>query len=310
MDPNCLQKKKKVKKTKFTSSGNFSFLCLKRIQADLNQKLKQHLIKQNICSFEQQALLYNFHHPGKMLRGTLCCIAAISFNVPMAKAITLGLAIECAHAYTLIHDDLPAMDDDSFRRGQPSHHKKFPQGGSILIGDALQAEAFSLLSHCPHLRDHEKVYALQEFSKAMGAQCLIAGQWNDLYNPPQTLACLKSLHERKTGQLFVAILRSVGFLAFRREHEELLTQLGHHLGFAYQIQDDLYDKANNFLKLGKLRSSDHQNGHCKGILAFLTELEARDLLLQTKKSIACILRQLSAEQTLLEQMIFDKILTV
>lgn len=299
-----LQTTDKKKQVSLLYSG--SNLFLKRMRASLCQQLKKHFSAQHLSESQKHALLYSFEHPGKMLRGCLCYVTATSLNIPTHQVNSLAMAVECAHAYTLIHDDLPAMDDDSFRRGQPSHHKKFPEGGSILIGDALQAETFALLSQCTQLTPDQKIYALKQFSEALSAQGLIAGQWEDLYEPPRTLCALKSLHEKKTGLLFGALLKTTGYLKGGAAQADTLSKLGNDLGFAYQIQDDLHDKSANFLTLGKLKSSDK----AKGVLAFLSEKEALTLLNDTKNVIRDSLIELSCQKTLLEHVIFDKILTV
>lgn len=259
---------------------------------------------------QAQALSYTLKSGGKSLRANLCYFTAQSLGLRLTQVDDIALATELAHTYSLIHDDLPSMDDDSFRRHRPSHHKAFNEAASILTGDALQAEAFYVLSHSKELNNSQKVHALKELSRTLSSEHLIQGQWKDLFTPPATCREVEFIHLRKTGDLFSFVLTSTAFLKYGEKYQDLFYQLGQQLGLAFQIQDDIFDAQGNFATLGKLSSSDNKHGEQKGVTQFLTIDKAEEKIQNIKKSLSTTIEFLGMENTLLPKLIFGKILTL
>ncbi|HBK5306544.1 TPA: polyprenyl synthetase family protein, partial [Enterococcus faecium] len=157
------------------------------------------------------------------------------------------------HTYSLIHDDLPAMDDDDLRRGKPTNHKVFGEATAILAGDGLLTGAFQLLS-LSQLGLSEKVLLMQKLAKAAGNQGMVAGQMGDIEGEKVSLTLeeLAAVHEKKTGALIEFALIAGGVLANQTEEViGLLTQFAHHYGLAFQIRDDLLDATSTEADLGK-----------------------------------------------------------
>lgn len=200
--------------------------------------------------------------PGKRLRPRMVLMAARACGGDPQRAIPAACAVELIHAYSLVHDDLPAMDDDDFRRGRPTCHRAFDEATAILVGDALQALAFEVLAT---QIDPPAVAALccAELAHAAGAQQLVGGQADDLLGASggATLDRLQRIHARKTGALFVASLR-LGGVSVGAGQEDLaaLTEFGRQIGLAFQITDDLLDIAGAESKVGKRLGKDAERG--------------------------------------------------
>lgn len=189
-----------------------------------------------------QAMRYVVCQGGKRIRPLLVYAAGEALNAPLHELDRAACAIELIHAYSLTHDDLPAMDDDEMRRGQPSCHKAFDEATAILVGDALQSLAFELLSEG---RGPHQLTLINLLAKASGSRGMVGGQSLDLMathkkiNPTQ----LEKIHQLKTGALIVA---SVQLGALTAPHcdpalFQELTTIAEQVGLAYQIQDDLFD---------------------------------------------------------------------
>jgi len=179
-----------------------------------------------------------------------------------SAALPAACAVELVHTYSLIHDDLPAMDDDDLRRGLPTCHAKFGEATAILAGDALLAQAFEILA-CDVRPPALAAKCCAELGRAAGATALVGGQSDDLAAEfaPGDLTALESIHRRKTGALFVVALRLGGIVAAAGERQiEALTRYGRALGFAFQIVDDLLDLQGNTTALGKRAQKDEDRG--------------------------------------------------
>jgi geranylgeranyl diphosphate synthase, type II len=181
--------------------------------------------------------------PGKRMRPIVVMLAAESCGGDVEQALPAACAVEMVHTYSLIHDDLPAMDDDDLRRGRPTTHKKYGEAVAILAGDALQALAFEVLA-----RDVSpaKVAAAccETLARACGATALVGGQCDDVCTQLSSGSreVLESIHNRKTGALFLAALRMGALVAGASEEQHsALQEFGSHLGLAFQITDDLLD---------------------------------------------------------------------
>lgn len=211
----------------------------------------------------REAMRYALLSPGKRLRPALVLMAAEACGGPLERAFPAAVAVEMIHAYSLIHDDLPAMDDDAVRRGRPTCHIAFDPATAILAGDALQASAFEVLANEFHPRA-EAGRAVQILAAAAGPTALVGGQADDLAaetSGPRTLEHLQSIHRRKTGALFLASLQLGGLSAEASEpQQEALRRYGENLGLAFQVIDDLLDFTGNSNELGKDTGRDAQRG--------------------------------------------------
>src|SRR5260221_13487063 len=206
-----------------------------------------------------RAMRYSIFAGGKRVRPALCLAAAAACGGREADALPLACAVEAIHTYSLIHDDLPAMDDDDFRRGKPTNHKVFGEGIAVLAGDALLTEAFEIAAQCkkfPHY-PHDKI--ILEIAKASGSLQLVAGQVADLEGEGKKLSIaeLKFIHERKTSALLCCSVRLGGMSANCPPSQlKALTDFGYHVGLAFQVIDDILDVTQTSEHLGKTAGKD------------------------------------------------------
>ncbi|MEI5994842.1 polyprenyl synthetase family protein [Candidatus Enterococcus mansonii] len=202
----------------------------------------------------KESMLYSIHAGGKRFRPLLVLATIRSFNKQIqVHDYQVAAALEMIHTYSLIHDDLPAMDNDDLRRGKPTNHKVFGEAHAILAGDGLLTAAFQLLA-ISHIDLDQKVLLIQLLSKASGTQGMVAGQAGDLQGESRSLSLaeLADVHEKKTGALIEFALLAGGILA--QQPEEIVNLLGNfaqHLGLAFQIRDDLLDATSSEEELGK-----------------------------------------------------------
>ena len=209
-----------------------------------------------------EAIRYSLLAPGKRLRPQLVLLACeISGGDPTA-ALPAAVAVEMIHAYSLVHDDLPAMDNDDLRRGRPTCHKQFDEATAILVGDALQARAFELLA--TRVQPPETAArCCAELGRAAGATNLVGGQAADLVSEFQecSLSELEAIHRRKTGALFRVSLRLGALIANATDGQlAALDDYGTSLGLAFQVIDDLLDVSGSEQKMGKRLGKDHAQG--------------------------------------------------
>jgi geranylgeranyl diphosphate synthase, type II len=200
-----------------------------------------------------RAMRYSLFAGGKRIRPVLCLAAAHAVGDQAPGAMEAACALEMVHTYSLIHDDLPALDNDDFRRGRPTCHKQFGEAMAILAGDALLTRAFEVL------KDARLVYELASAAGTVGG--MIGGQVADLEGEgqPPTAELLESIHRAKTGALLRASVRMGAIAAGAGEHElDALTRYGVHIGLAFQIVDDLLDVEQSSEKLGKTAGKDAQ----------------------------------------------------
>ena len=195
---------------------------------------------------------------GKRLRALLVYAAGETLGVDAGLLDAPACSVELIHAYSLVHDDLPAMDDDDLRRGRPTVHKAFDEATAILAGDALQALAFEVLAGAAGDAG-QRVQAITALASAAGAAGMVGGQAVDLESEGRMLPLerLESLHARKTGDLILACLRlAAAFSTAAPATREALDRYGRALGLAYQIQDDLLDETASTATLGKTAGKD------------------------------------------------------
>lgn len=203
---------------------------------------------------------------GKRLRPFLVYATGQMFGLSLENLDAPAAAVECIHAYSLIHDDLPAMDDDDLRRGQPTCHIKFGEANAILAGDALQTLAFSILADAdmPDVALRDRLAMISELAKASGVAGMCGGQSLDLEAEGKqiVLQALEQIHRHKTGALIRAAVR-LGALAAGEPGRAALPELDRYaaaIGLAFQVQDDILDVVGETEKIGKRQGSDQQLG--------------------------------------------------
>ena len=206
-----------------------------------------------------KAMRYSLFAGGKRLRPTLCLAAAEACGGNSNNAMPLACAVECIHTYSLVHDDLPAMDNDDFRRGKLTSHKVFGEGIAVLAGDALLTQAFEIAAGCKSLPRYSHQGIILELAHAAGSLQLIAGQVADLEAEGKKISAeqLRYIHERKTSALLSCSVRLGGMSANCTPAElKALTVFGFHVGLAFQIIDDILDVTQTSEQLGKTAGKD------------------------------------------------------
>jgi geranylgeranyl diphosphate synthase, type II len=206
-----------------------------------------------------KAMRYSLFAGGKRLRPILCLAATEACRGNIDDALPLACALECIHTYSLVHDDLPSMDNDDLRRGRPTCHKVFGDGIAILAGDALLTIAFEIVSRTKPARRYNTSALLREISVAAGSQKLIAGQVADLEAEGKDVKRdqLKFIHENKTGAILKSSVR-LGAMSGNADARKLsaITRFGQRLGLAFQIIDDILDVTQTSEILGKSAGKD------------------------------------------------------
>lgn len=206
-----------------------------------------------------KAMRYSLFAGGKRMRPALCLAAAAACGGTEASAMPLACAVECIHTYSLVHDDLPAMDDDDYRRGKLTNHKVFGEGIAVLAGDALLTQAFEIAAQCRgwHRYPHRQI--ILEVASASGSLQLIAGQVADLEaeGKKSSATQLRYIHERKTSALLCCSVRLGGMSANCTAAQlKALTDFGYHVGLAFQVIDDILDVTQTSETLGKTAGKD------------------------------------------------------
>ena len=242
----------------FDSLDEFLNHSQNRVEQYLNTAIGQ----RRASGVLSQAMTYSAVQGGKRVRAALVYGAARACGVDDATLDPLAAAVEAIHAYSLIHDDLPAMDDDALRRGQPSCHIAFDEASAILAGDALQALAFELLARAkgPEISAEQCLAMVACLAEASGAKGMVAGQMLDMAaaHDAVNLAQLERLHGLKTGALIVASVE-IGALSQSQvstNQIDLLRTYAQAIGLAFQVQDDILDIEGDTATLGKTQGSD------------------------------------------------------
>lgn len=238
-----------------------------------------------------KAMRYSIFAGGKRIRPVLCLTACEAVGGKAQAAMPLACAVECIHTYSLIHDDLPCMDDDDFRRGKPTNHKIFGEGIAVLAGDALLTHAFILAAKVNPPRPYSTAQLVRELSLAAGSERLIAGQVQDLENENRqaTLDEVIETHKNKTGALITVSIR-LGAMAGGASAGELkrLTRYGQDLGLAFQIIDDVLDATSTKEVMGKSVGADAKNQKSTFVTALGLEksrVMAADLIADAHKQL-------------------------
>lgn len=205
------------------------------------RSLFQHQVPCPLPELERfwQSMTYSVFSEGKRFRPLLALLTAKALGRPPEQTLALAGAVELIHTYSLIHDDLPCMDDDDMRRGQPTNHKMFGEAGALLAGDALLTMAFGILAQAPSKNAASAVGLL---SIAAGPQGMVGGQALDIETSKPTEALLTEIHHRKTGALIRVSVEAAAVLCDATpEQVAKLRAYGEHLGLAFQLADDLQD---------------------------------------------------------------------
>ena len=228
---------------------------LESYQARVNQKLE--FLLPDDDSILISAMRYSVLNGGKRLRPILAYLTGELNDTEAEYIDTLASSLELIHCYSLIHDDLPAMDDDELRRGNPTTHKKFDEATAILAGDALQPLAFELISTIK-TSDRNKVQMISSLSEACGYLGMVGGQIKDINsNQIKDVESLDSMHSEKTGRLIQASIETAGILSGLSASDiESLKEYGGKIGLAFQIQDDIIDIESPASVSGKDQGSD------------------------------------------------------
>lgn len=210
----------------------------------------------------EECVRYSLLAPGKRLRPVLTLLACHCCGGELEDAVPAACSVEMIHAYSLIHDDLPAMDDDELRRGRPTNHVVYGEANAILAGDCLIARAFEILAQ--EIQPASVAASCcAALAKTAGATELVGGQFDDLacQSQPGDRESLEAIHRRKTAALLRTSLRLGGLVANASEEMlERLKRYGDHLGLAFQITDDLLDQRGDESSLGKKTGMDEQRG--------------------------------------------------
>ena len=208
----------------------------------------------------EAALAYALANPGKQLRSRLCRETATMVSGETVQSATrVGEAIECLHTYSLIHDDLPSMDNDDLRRGTPTVHRAFDEATAILVGDGLQAFAFEWVSETDGLSDTQKIKLVKLLSKSVGFDGMVGGQAMDIAAEGKSLdvSALKEVHLRKTGALIEASVLAGAICGEANAAQiEALGRFSRNIGLAFQVMDDVLDVTASSETLGKTAGKD------------------------------------------------------
>ncbi len=211
-------------------------------------------------SILSEAIRYSVLGGGKRLRPILVYLIGELGNAKNDSLDILAGSVEIIHCYSLIHDDLPSMDDDDLRRGKPTTHKKYDEATAILAGDALQPFAFELVTTI-NISDRKKLSIIQSLAEACGYQGMVGGQIKDIHSHDiKDVESLDIMHSQKTGRLIQSSIETAGILSnLRKEDIESLIEYGDKIGLAFQIQDDIIDIESPSTLSGKDQGSDVEN---------------------------------------------------
>lgn len=234
---------------------HFKQPLIEQLELEMQRYIEEHVQEEQL----RESMIYSIRAGGKRIRPLLLFVTMASFQKKVDfGAIQVASALEMIHTYSLIHDDLPAMDDDDLRRGQPTNHKVFGEALAILAGDSLLTMAFQLLSQS-QLANDKKLLLIQLLAETSGSSGMVAGQVADILGEGQKLSVeeLVAIHRRKTGELIRFAILAGGILADQSQQTiEDLAQLANHLGLAFQIRDDILDVISDASVLGKATQKD------------------------------------------------------
>jgi len=261
-------------------------------QREVDRALNRFLPKESVAPATiHKAMRYSLFAGGKRLRPILCLAAAEACGGKISAALPQACAVECIHTYSLIHDDLPSMDNDDLRRGRPTCHKVFGDGIAILAGDALLTIAFEIATNAKPVSRYDLRDIFREITEAAGSRKLIAGQVADLEAEGRRLTRVevRSIHENKTAALLTTSIR-LGAMSANAASKQLdaVTKFGRALGLAFQVIDDVLDVTQTSEKLGKSAGKDlaAQKATYPAVIGLeKSRAEARRLTTQAHRSL-------------------------
>ncbi|WP_102345645.1 polyprenyl synthetase family protein [Bacillus sp. Marseille-P3661] len=210
----------------------------------------------------KESMIYSLDAGGKRIRPILLFATLQAFNKDERQGIDVACALEMIHTYSLIHDDLPSMDNDDLRRGKPTNHKVYGDAIAILAGDGLLTQGFEVISKSTYISPEIKVNLISRLAFAAGPAGMVGGQVADLLgeNKELTVEDLQYIHEHKTGKLLIFPVLAGAIIAGATEEQLVyLEQFANHLGLAFQIKDDILDIEGNEAQIGKPVGSDAGN---------------------------------------------------
>ena len=227
----------------------------------IDSKLPEYISSLNSPSVLKKSMIYSLEAGGKRIRPILLLATLHAFNKDEKMGIPVASAIEMIHTYSLVHDDLPSMDNDDLRRGKPTNHKVFGDALAILAGDGLLTYSFQLLTSISHplITSEMKLELISELAKAAGPEGMVGGQVADMEGARKKLSVeeLEYIHIHKTGKLLAYSVIAGAILSDADKNQRAkLKQFGVHLGLAFQIRDDILDIEGNTEKIGKPVGSD------------------------------------------------------
>lgn len=271
---------------------------LKQFSADFNQRLSAYFsFPRGLEKRVSEAMFYSLANGGKRLRPFLVCRTASLFGVDIQQSFDVALSLEMLHTYSLIHDDLPAMDNDDFRRGHPTCHKQFDEATAILAGDGLLTYAFEILAQAPHINNDIKVKLCSLLARRAGAfNGMIAGQMLDLTTEksPELSSneTIKHIEEMKTGCLIAYACQSGAILGQATPQEyDLISRYARNIGIAFQITDDILDITGNAEKMGKTLGKDAKQNKMTFVSLYGLEMaksKAAELITKAKEHICSL----------------------
>ncbi len=283
--------------------------CINKYKVITDEKLIEYLNIVNLTEL-REAMEYSVKIGGKRVRPALLLGAynAVTGSENFESVWAFVTALEFIHTYSLIHDDLPAMDDDDFRRGKPTNHKVFGEATAILSGDALLNTAFEgMTKYCLENFEVKNLKAMKIIAEAAGANGMIKGQVLDMKfenNPNVDIETLKLIHNHKTGDLIRASILAGVVLGGKEELYEDFEKLSVYLGIAFQIQDDILDCIGTFDKLGKPINSDIKNNKTTYVSIYGLD-GAKEVYNKYKLEILALTEKLDIKNTDLEKIIFE-----
>lgn len=228
----------------------------------IEENLRNYLQHLSIPSQLKESMIYSLEAGGKRLRPILLFASCHAYGGNVSKTLSSAAALEMIHTYSLIHDDLPAMDDDDYRRGKPTNHKVFDEATAILAGDALLTYSFEIITNDPVLTDQQKVKLTGMLATVAGPLGMVGGQILDMEAEinPVSLEELEHIHALKTGELLQFAVFAGAYLSSATDEQlKALKDFAHYLGLIFQVQDDILDVVGDPDKIGKAIGSDELN---------------------------------------------------
>ncbi|NKF05342.1 farnesyl-diphosphate synthase [Clostridium gasigenes] len=254
-----------------------------------------------------EAASYSLNIGGKRIRPILTLLTYNLYKEDWRDVIDMACAIEMIHTYSLVHDDLPCMDNDDLRRGKPTSHKKFGEDIAVLAGDALLNEAMMLMMDYSLKNGERALKASREIAKAAGPEGMIGGQVVDIINEGKKISKdeLEYMHLKKTGELIRVSIEAGAILAEASEYDShILSEFGKKLGLAFQIKDDILDLVGDVKKLGKNIKSDENNHKSNFVTVFGLEYCEEKCNSLTKESLE-LLNKISVDTKVLKELTLE-----